>query len=56
WHKDAGDAVTKGDVIATLYTRKGSLELESPFTGVLLLKNPIHAPHERQELAKFLVE
>jgi len=32
------------------------LELESPYTGVLLLKNPIHAPHERQELAKFLVE
>jgi predicted deacylase len=56
WHKDAGDSVTKGDMIATLYTRKGSLALESPFTGVLLLKNPIHAPHERQELAKFLVE
>ena len=56
WHKDAGEAVTEGDVIATLYTRKGSLKLESPITGVILLKNPIHAPHERQELAKFLVE
>ena len=56
WHKDAGDAVAEGDVIATLYTRKGSMDLKSPFTGVLLLKNPIHAPHERQELAKFLVE
>jgi len=43
-------------VIATLYTRKGSMDLKSPYTGVLLLKNPIHAPHERQELAKFLVE
>jgi len=56
WHKDAGDSVAEGDVIATLYTRKGSMDLKSPFTGVLLLKNPIHAPHERQELAKFLVE
>ena len=56
WHKDAGDTATEGDVIATLYTRKGSLELQSPYTGVLLLKNPIHAPHERQDLAKFLVE
>ena len=56
WHKDAGDSVAEGDVIATLYTRKGSMDLKSPYTGVLLLKNPIHAPHERQELAKFLVE
>ena len=56
WHKDAGDSIAEGDVIATLYTRKGSLNLESPYTGVLLLKNPIQAPHERQELAKFLVE
>ena len=56
WHKDAGETVAEGDVIATLYTRKGSMDLKSPFTGVLLLKNPIHAPHERQELAKFLVE
>jgi len=56
WHKDAGDSVAEEDVIATLYTRKGSMDLKSPFTGVLLLKNPIHAPHERQELAKFLVE
>ena len=56
WHKDAGDSTAEGDVIATLYTRKGSLNLESPYTGVLLLKNPIQAPHERQELAKFLVE
>ncbi|MBC8258700.1 MAG: succinylglutamate desuccinylase/aspartoacylase family protein [SAR324 cluster bacterium] len=56
WHINAGDAVTEGDVIATLYNRKGKLDLESPYSGVLLLKNPIHAPHQRQELAKFLVE
>ena len=56
WHIDAGDSVSEGDVIATLYTRQGSVELKSPYTGVLLLKNPSHAPHERQELAKFLVE
>jgi predicted deacylase len=56
WHIDAGDSVSEGDVIATLYTRQGSVELKSPYTGVLLLKNPAHAPHERQELAKFLVE
>ena len=56
WYIDAGDSVSEGDVIATLYTRQGSVELKSPYTGVLLLKNPAHAPHERQELAKFLVE
>ena len=56
WHKEAGDSVKEGDVIATLYTRKESMELESPYAGVILLKNPIHAPQERQELAKFLVE
>ena len=56
WHLDAGDSVSEGDVIATLYTRQGSVELKSPYTGVLLLKNPAHAPHERQELAKFLAE
>ena len=53
---DAGDSVSEGDVIATIYTRQGRVELKSPYTGVLLLKNPSHAPHERQELAKFLVE
>jgi len=56
WNIDAGDSVSEGDVIATLYNRQGRVELESPYTGVLLLKNPSHAPHERQELAKFLVE
>ena len=56
WNIDAGDSVSEGDVIATLYKRQGSVELESPYTGVLLLKNPSYAPHERQELAKFLVE
>ena len=56
WQKEAGDSVKEGDVIATLYTRKESMELESPYAGVILLKNPIHAPQERQELAKFLVE
>ena len=56
WNIDTGDSVSEGDVIATLYTRQGSVELKSPYTGVLLLKNPAHAPHERQELAKFLVE
>ena len=56
WNIDAGDSVSEGDVIATLYNPRGRVELESPYTGVLLLKNPSHAPHERQELAKFLVE
>ena len=56
WNIDAGDSVFEGDVIATLYNRQGRVELKSPYTGVLLLKNPSHAPHERQELAKFLVE
>ena len=56
WNIDAGESVSEGDVIATLYTRQERVELKSPFAGVLLLKNPSHAPHERQELAKFLVE
>ena len=56
WLKNAGDSVTKGEIIAKLYTRKVIMELKSPYSGILLLKNPIHAPHERQELAKFLVE
>jgi len=56
WKIDAGDSVSKGDVIASIYTRQGRVELESPYSGVLLLKNPSHAPHQRQELAKFLVE
>ncbi len=56
WKIDAGDLVSEGDLIAILYTRQGRVELKSPFNGVLLLKNPSHAPHERQELAKFLVE
>ena len=56
WNIDAGDSVLDGDVIATLYTRQERVLLKSPYKGVLLLKNPSHAPHERQELAKFLVE
>jgi len=56
WGKNAGETVTEGEVIAKLYTRKGIMELKSPFSGIILLKNPIHAPHERQEIAKFLVE
>ena len=56
WNIDAGDSVTEGDMIAILYNRQGIFELKSPYSGVLLLKHPSHAPHERQELAKFLVE
>ena len=56
WNIDAGDSVSEGDVIAALYTRQERVELKSPYNGVLLLKNHSHAPHERQELAKFLVE
>lgn len=56
WHRQAGERVLRGEVMATLYTRQGKQDLVSPYTGLLLLKNPIHAPHERQELAKFLLE
>ena len=54
WHKQAGDEVRKGDPLLTLFTRQGELLLKSPYDGLLLLKNPIHAPHQNQELAKFL--
>ena len=56
WNKKAGESVNENEVIAKLYSRKGIMELKSPFNGILLLKNPTHAPHERQEIAKFLVE
>ena len=56
WQKRAGDDVRMDEPVAALFTRDGEQELKAPCNGVLLLKNPIHAPHERQELAKFLVE
>ena len=56
WNKKAGESVNENEKIAKLYTKKGIMELKSPFTGILLLKNPTYAPHERQEIAKFLVE
>ena len=34
---------------------EGEKVFQSPYNGILLLKNPIHAPHQYQELAKFLV-
>jgi len=56
WHRRAGEYIQQGEPLATLYTRQGKQELASPYSGLLLLKNPTHAPHERQELAKFLLE
>ena len=56
WHRRAGEYIQQGESLATLYTRQGKQELTSPYSGLLLLKNPTHAPHERQELAKFLLE
>jgi predicted deacylase len=56
WHRRAGEHIQQGESLATLYTRQGKQELASPYSGLLLLKNPTQAPHERQELAKFLLE
>lgn len=36
WHKNVGDAVKKGDVLAEIETDKATLELESYKTGTLL--------------------
>ena len=55
WHRKAGDSVFKSEPILTFFTRHGEMTLHAPYDGVLLLKNPIHAPHQYQELAKFLV-
>ena len=55
WRVAAGTEVRAGEPIATLYTRNGPEPLKSPYSGVLLLKNPTHAPPEPQELAKVLV-
>ncbi len=54
WKVRAGETVVEGQPLARLYRREGVQELLSPIEGVLLLKNPIHAPHQHQELAKFL--
>lgn len=55
WLVPAGKEVTEGEPLAKLYRRDGIRTLESPYTGLLLLKNPIHAPHQHQEIAKFLL-
>lgn len=55
WHRNAGDSVLQSEPILTFFTRQGEKTLHAPYDGVLLLKNPIHAPHQYQELAKFLV-
>ena len=36
WHKNVGDAVTKGDLLAEIETDKATMELESYQEGVLL--------------------
>jgi pyruvate dehydrogenase E2 component (dihydrolipoamide acetyltransferase) len=36
WHKQVGDAVVKGEIIAVLTTDKAAYEFESPASGVLL--------------------
>ena len=55
WHKNSGDMVSQKDPILTMFSRQGEKVFQSPYDGILLLKNPIHAPHQYQELAKFLV-
>ena len=55
WHRDVGENVFKNEPILTIFTRQGEKTLHAPIDGILLLKNPIHAPHQYQELAKFLV-
>ena len=36
WHKQVGDAVVKGEIIAVLTTDKAAYEFESPASGILL--------------------
>jgi pyruvate dehydrogenase E2 component (dihydrolipoamide acetyltransferase) len=36
WHKQVGDAVEKGEIIAVLTTDKAAYEFESPASGILL--------------------
>ena len=36
WHKQVGDAVVKGEIIAVLTTDKAAYDFESPASGVLL--------------------
>ena len=55
WHKNSGDTVSKTEPILTMFSRQGEKVFQSPYDGILLLKTPIHAPHQYQELAKFLV-
>lgn len=36
WHKQVGDAVVKGEIIAVLTTDKAAYDFESPASGILL--------------------
>ena len=47
--------VSKKEPILTMFSRQGEEVFQSPYDGILLLKNLIHAPQQYQELAKFLV-
>ena len=55
WHREVGEEVSKNEPILTIFERQGEKPLLAPIDGILLLKNPIHAPYQYQELAKFLV-
>lgn len=35
WFKKEGDSVLKGEVLCTVETEKASVEIESPFSGIL---------------------
>ncbi|MBF0353012.1 MAG: succinylglutamate desuccinylase/aspartoacylase family protein [SAR324 cluster bacterium] len=55
WLRETGDEICQGEPLAFVYSRDGKQTLISPYNGVLLIKYPIHAPYERQEVAKILV-
>ena len=54
WNKNCGDFLTKNEEYATLYQNEKKMNLKSPMDGIILIKYPIHAPHQNQEIAKIL--
>lgn len=56
WSVKAGEYLQQGEIAGKLYTKQSILPLIVPQSGLFLLKNPIHAPHQHQEIGKLLIE
>lgn len=55
WQKDIGEYFTTGDILAIIYTADGKKNLIADMSGKFLIKNPIHAVFQNQEIWQTLV-